>query len=72
VRRRLRGLGIPYRLLLKRARMLGIYAETHGGIIPPDAYLVTGEPTEEASDKSRLIIIHRSDIIGRVLDDAGQ
>lgn len=61
-------LGFPYKLGPERARMLDLYVESYDGIIPPDTYLLMGEPQGGSLDSSRLGLVHRADIIGRVLE----
>ena len=61
-------LGFPYKLAPERARMLDLYVDSYDGVIPPDTYLLMGEPKGGSLDSSRLGLVHRDDIIGRVLE----
>lgn len=59
--------GKPYRLDSARTRMLKLYERTYSGTIPANTYLLLGERTNGTLDSSRLGLIHRKDIIGRVV-----
>jgi len=63
------GQGKPYRLNAARMRMLKLYEKEYDGVMPPNTYLLMGEPTTGSLDSSRLGLIHRQDIIGRVVDE---
>jgi len=61
--------GKPYRLNPARTRMLKLYEREYSGTIPANTYLLLGEGANGTLDSSRLGLIHRRDIIGRVVGE---
>ncbi|KQZ56268.1 hypothetical protein ASD54_25335 [Rhizobium sp. Root149] len=60
--------GRPYRLEAAGVRMLRLYVRDYGGIIPPQTYLLLGAYEGGSLDASRFGLVHRRDVIGRVVE----
>lgn len=61
--------GLPFRLPPGPARILGLYEKDYRGVIPPGAYLLLGEALSGGRDSTRLGLIGRKDIVGKMLSD---
>ena len=59
--------GLPYAIGERGRRMLSLYIEDYGGVIPSDAYLLLGDNPSGSYDSSRFGLIHRRQILGKVL-----
>ncbi len=47
--------------------MLSLYEESYEGIIPEDSYLILGNLTSGSMDSSRFGLVHRDDMLGKVI-----
>ena len=57
----------PYLLDERGHRMLSLFEEDYGGVIPDDAYLILGNLVSGSTDSTRFGLVHRNDILGKVL-----
>jgi len=57
-----------YTLNRARRTVLQVYEQDFGDVMPPDTYFLMGEMPGGTLDSSRIGLISRSDIIGRVLE----
>ncbi len=47
--------------------ILSLYEESYGGVIPEDSYLILGNLIGGSTDSTRFGLVHRDDILGKVL-----
>ncbi len=59
--------GIPYILNEKAVKILSLYIKNYKGFIPQDTYLILGNLPNGSMDSTEFGLIHRQDIIGKVL-----
>ncbi len=55
-----------YKFSKNRKRMLSLYQEDYGGIIPEDTYLLLGDKASGSLDASRFGLIDKKEILGKV------
>jgi signal peptidase I len=48
-------------------RMLALYVDDYGGVIPKDAYLLLGDNPRGTRDSTQFGLVHRDDIEGKVV-----
>ena len=59
--------GEPYSLDAQAQRMIGLYERDYHGVIPSDACLILGNTPTGSLDSTRLGLVARSDLVGRVI-----
>ncbi len=59
--------GEPYIINDAFARLLSLYVDDYRGVVPKDAYLIFGNLAEGSFDSTRLGLVGRADIIGKVM-----
>ncbi|MDD3287991.1 MAG: signal peptidase I [Alphaproteobacteria bacterium] len=58
--------GIAYLFSGSRSDMLNLYIKDYNGIIPPDTFLVLGDPPGGTADSTKSGLVHKNDIVGMV------
>lgn len=56
--------GRPFVMTRQAAPVLGMYAKSTGGVIPPDTYLVMGDRREGSLDSRQFGLVNVADIFG--------
>jgi signal peptidase I len=59
--------GVTYAIDERGSRMLALYVNDYGGVIPQDTYLLLGDNPHGSRDSTALGLIDRSDIVGKVV-----
>jgi len=60
----------PYTIGAHGSRMLSLYIDGYGGVIPDAAYLLLGDNPAGTRDSTQFGLVDRSDILGTVVDSA--